>query len=122
MLFTPARALGTAFATLALVACTAGTRPAEEPTSTGVSTTSGPASPGDPMGVTPEVGGPGVTSAAPASPMEGNCPQGGSMADARDRADCQRRCRGMDEAVPLGSHCLSARVACEADCEARFRP
>jgi hypothetical protein len=114
-----------ALITLALAACNADKRPATEPstttTTTGVTTTSGPASPGDPTGITPERGGVGVTSAAPASPMEGNCPSGGSPSDARDRADCERHCRGMDEAVPLGSHCLSQRVACEAECEARFQ-
>ena len=114
-----------ALITLALAACSTTQKPAEEPsattTTTGVSTTSGPASPGDPTGLTPERGGVGVTSAAPAEPMEGNCPLGGSPSDARDRAACARHCRGMDESVPLGSHCLSQRVACEAECEARFQ-
>jgi len=52
--------------------------------------------------------------------MEGSCPSGGSLATATDRADCVKHCRGMDEAVPLGSRCVSARVACEAECDARF--
>jgi hypothetical protein len=54
--------------------------------------------------------------------MDGDCPSGGSDAAATDRAGCLRRCRGMDEAVPLGSHCISRRVACEAECQARFQP
>jgi hypothetical protein len=52
--------------------------------------------------------------------MEGNCPSGGSLATATDRVDCLHHCRGLDETVPLGSRCASHRVACEAECRARF--
>jgi hypothetical protein len=119
----PFQAVSAAVATLVLVACGASRRPADEPsttTTTGVSVESGPATPGDPAGLTPS-GGPSVNSAAPATPMEGNCPSGGAPVHARDRADCTRHCRGLDEAVPIGSRCVSSRVACEQDCEARYR-
>lgn len=87
---------------LAFIACGANKKPAEEPFATTTTT------------------GVGAPSAAPAEPMEGDCPSGGSLASTTGLVDCIRHCRGRDEAVPLGSQCASQRAACEAECRSRF--
>jgi hypothetical protein len=108
---------------LGVVACSGMRQPGAEPksqtTTTGVVVESGPASPGDPMGNIPESS-PKATSGSVASPMEGECPRGQLHADATDLASCIKGCRGQDQAVPLGSTCMSQWDSCALQCRVRF--
>lgn len=114
---------GGGFAALVVVACGGMRRPADEPRSqtdtTGVVVETGPASPGDPMGVAPESS-PAATSGSVASPMEGECPRGEPHSDATDLASCIEGCRGQDQAVPLGSTCISQWQSCALQCRVAF--
>jgi hypothetical protein len=108
---------------LVVVACGGMRRPADEPRSqtdtTGVVVETGPASPGDPMGNIPESS-PKVTSGSVASPMEGECPRGEPHSDATDLASCVTSCQGQDQAVPLGSTCISQWQSCALQCRVKF--
>jgi len=110
---------------LALAACGGSGQPAKEPQSetrtTGVVVETGPASPGDPGGISSGSGGPTVTSGAPASPMEGECPRAKPPLTDYGRTECVKSCRGLDETVPVGSKCASQYESCTAQCNRKFR-
>jgi hypothetical protein len=118
-------ALGVA-ALLASAACSnnVNRQPANEPlsraTTTGVAAESGPGASGVTSGNAPAEGGIRVSSGAPASMMEGACPQAAPLPSARDRAACMKSCRGLDEAVPPGSKCISQRQSCETQCASKY--
>lgn len=75
---------------------------------------------GDPSGAAPAQGST-VTSGAPASPMEGGCREGAPKSDAPDLAKCLDSCKGMDDTVPLGSRCISAKASCTSLCNTKFK-
>jgi len=113
------RVFGSA-AVLALAACSSSGQHAQEPSSrtstTGVVVENGVRSPGDPMGNKPELSGTTVSSGAPASQMEGACPQGTPDPNAETAHDCIKSCQGLDEAVPAGSKCMSQYASCATKC------
>jgi hypothetical protein len=118
-------ALGVA-ALLASAACSNNTnrQPANEPLSranlTGVATETGPGASGVTSGNSPAEGGIRVSSGAPASMMEGACPQAAPLPSAKDRGACMKSCQGLDEAVPQGSKCISQRQSCETQCASKY--
>lgn len=107
---------------LALAACGSARHRADDSSSrtntTSVVVESGVRSPGDPMGNIPQVGGP-TSSGGPASPMEGDCPRGDPDPNAESAHDCVKSCRGQDEAVPVGSKCMSQYESCVNQCLTR---
>lgn len=108
---------------LTLVACAGNRSHANDPsqtTTTGVSVESGPATPGDPTGITSSTGGVKATSPSTASPMEGACPEGQPNRLSIDLAACIDSCRGYDDTVQLGSSCISQYASCTSNCEAIF--
>ncbi len=113
-------------AVLASAACTnnANRQPANEPLSradtTGVATETGPGASGVTSGNSPAEGGLRVSSGAPASMMEGACPQAAPLPTAKDRAACMKSCQGLDEAVPQGSKCISQRQSCTTQCASKW--
>jgi hypothetical protein len=112
-------------AVLASAACTNNTnrQPVNEPisraTTTGVSTETGPGNSGVTSGNVPAEGGMRVGSGAPASPIEGACPQAAPLPSATDRTSCMKSCQGLDEAVPPGSRCISQRESCTTQCASK---
>ena len=113
-------------ALLASVACSNNTnrQPANEPlsrtTTTGVAAEVGPGASGDPSGASAAKGGIRVSSGAPASMMEGACPQAAPNPNATDRTSCMKSCQGLDEAVPQGSSCISQRQSCTTQCASKY--
>lgn len=107
-------------------ACTNNTnrQPANEPvsrtTTTGVATETGPGASGVTSGNSPAEGGIRVSSGAPASTMEGACPQAAPIPNAIDRTSCMKSCQGLDEAVPPGSSCISQRQSCTTQCASKY--
>ena len=112
-------------ALFALVACSSSGQHAQGPSArthtTGVVVENGARSPGDPTGNTPELSGTTVSSGAPASQMEGACSQGSPGPNAQTAHDCIKSCRGLDEAVPTGSKCMSQYESCATKCIAPKR-
>ena len=108
---------------LALAACGGGSyRPANAPsetTSTGATVDTSPTA-GAPAGIEPNGATVTATSPSPASPMEGACPTGEPRGGMTDRVSCLASCRGLDDAVPLGSRCLSQYADCSLKCEEKF--
>lgn len=108
---------------LALAACGGSPTPANDPnasSSTGVTGNVGPASPGDPTG-TANAGETKPTSGAPASPLEGKCKSGDAPAEAKDADACLKGCQGLDDTVPPGSRCISAKASCASQCRTKFK-
>ena len=113
-------------ALLASAACSNNTnrQPANEPlsraTTTGVATETGPGASGITSGNSPAEGGIRASSGAPASMMEGACPQAAPLPTAKDRTACMKSCQGLDEAVPQGSSCISQRQSCTTQCASKY--
>ena len=111
---------------LAATGCSNSTnrQPANEPlsraTTTGVATEVGPGASGVTSGNSAAEGGIRVSSGAPASMMEGACPQAAPLPSATDRTSCMKSCRGMDENVPAGSKCISERQSCATQCASKY--
>lgn len=106
-----------------LAACAGSPTPVADPnasSSTGISGSTGPASPGDPTGTT-HPGDTKPTSGAPASPMEGKCKSGDAPAEAKDLDACLKGCQGLDDTVPVGSRCIPAKVSCNSQCNTKFK-
>lgn len=138
MRITTTKTLCMGFATLALVACTRNSSDTSYPTSqttttgattgtttagtTGISTGQGVASLGDPNGAAAHNHRVSVTSGAPASPMEGSCPEGHPSINARDLSTCTSSCRGLDTATPPTSICVSAYDRCMIECRSSYSP
>ncbi|MBS2015538.1 MAG: hypothetical protein JST00_21810 [Deltaproteobacteria bacterium] len=90
------------------------------PSTTAPAGTGGIGQGADPTGTFP-VQGPTVTSGAPASPIEGKCREGAPSAAATDLEKCMDSCKGMDDTVPLGSRCISAKASCTSQCNTKFK-
>jgi len=114
-------ALFVSSAALASFALACGSPPVPPTSTTAPAGTGGIGHGADPMGTFPTQGGMTVTSGAPASPMEGRCPEGSPRADATDREKCLDSCKGMDDTVPLGSRCISAKASCTSLCNQKFK-
>lgn len=108
---------------LALAACGGGSyRRANAPsqtTTTGATVDISPTA-GAPTGIESNGATVKTTSPSPASPMEGACPEGEPRGGMTDRVSCLESCRGQDDAVPLGSRCLSQYADCSLKCEEKF--
>jgi hypothetical protein len=113
-----------ALSILTLTACGGSSTPANDPTASGTTgvggTVGGQSSPGDPMGNTP-TDETKPTSGAPASPMEGKCKSGPAPIEAKDLESCQKGCQGLDDTVPPGSRCVSAKTQCGINCQTKFK-
>lgn len=83
-------------------------QPANEPlsraTTTGVATETGPGASGITSGNSPAEGGIRASSGAPASMMEGACPQAAPLPTAKDRTACMKSCQGLDEPFRRARH------------------
>lgn len=89
------------------------------PSTTAPAGTGGIGQGADPTGTFP-VQGSTVTSGAPASPIEGNCRAGTPNVAATDLDKCLDSCKGMDDTVPPGSRCISAKASCTSQCNTKF--
>jgi hypothetical protein len=111
---------------LALAACGGSSRQANAPMETGQTTTTGAVvdvgneTPYAPSGIGSNGAAAKADSLAPASPMEGACPEGPPRGAARDRTSCIESCRGYDDTVPLGSRCITQYADCTLKCEEKF--
>ena len=108
-------------AAVASFALACGSPPVPPTSTTAPAGTGGIGHGADPSGSFPSHGGATVTSGAPASPIEGKCPEGSPRSDATDREKCLDSCKGQDDTVPLGSRCISAKASCTSLCNQKFR-
>ncbi|MDB4940524.1 MAG: hypothetical protein JWP97_58 [Labilithrix sp.] len=97
-------------------------QPAKDPTKQETPTKVDPSSVGSP---TPEPSGPadGVVpaTAGPATPADGgNCKSGNPRGDAKTIDTCLDSCKGLDDTVPPGSRCISAKTSCAMQCRTKF--
>ena len=105
-----------------LAACGGGSEPAKEPSlSNGVTSTQGPAAPGDPAAAMPGSEGTKPTSGAPASPMEGKCKSAEPQPSAKDFDSCLTSCKGLDDQAPPGSKCIPAKTSCISQCNTKYK-
>lgn len=103
---------------LVVVACGGSTPPPEPPPTGSVTstttatetTTTTPASSATPASTT--------TSAAPSG---GQCKSGEPPANATDLDSCKAGCQALDDSVPPGTRCISARASCVSQCNTKYK-
>ena len=114
-------------ASIVTLAACGGNEPAKDPSSESTSPTSGitstpsAAGPGDSAAAMPASEGAKPAAGAPASPMEGKCKSGAPAASVKDFDSCLSSCKGLDDQVPPGSRCISAKTSCVAQCNTKYK-
>jgi hypothetical protein len=106
-----------------LAACGGNTEPATDPSQVSPSSaaTSTPSVPSGPAETAVTTDGTKPASGAPASPTEGKCKSGEPLAGAKDYDSCLTSCKGLDDQVPPGSRCISAKNSCVSQCNTKYK-
>jgi hypothetical protein len=106
-----------------LTACGGGAEPANDPSHVPSPTT--PLAPNGPAEAplsTDATQPPSGAAVAPTpAPTEGKCKSAEMPAAAKDYDSCLNGCKGLDDKVPPGSKCISAKTSCVSQCSTKYK-